>query len=68
MLVPYPPGIPVIMPGERFPSDSTAIVDFLRIALHLDAQFPGFESDIHGLRRLATPEGRASICVDCLTS
>lgn len=68
MLVPYPPGIPVIMPGERFPADSTAIVDFLKIASALDRQFPGFESDIHGLRRLVSAEGPPAFCVDCLTT
>jgi arginine decarboxylase len=66
MLVPYPPGIPVIMPGERFPSDSNAITDFLRVAQNLDEQFPGFESDIHGLRPVHTPDGGHTFCVDCL--
>lgn len=67
MLVPYPPGIPVIMPGERFPVDSSAITDYLRAALMQDAQFPGFESDIHGLRMVRQPDGRQYCFVDCLT-
>ena len=66
MLVPYPPGIPVIMPGERFASDSTAITDFLQVAQNQDAQFPGFESDIHGLRPIHTQDGSTIFCVDCL--
>ncbi|MFN3578919.1 MAG: lysine decarboxylase, partial [Pseudomonas sp.] len=66
MLVPYPPGIPVIMPGERFPSDSNAMTDFLAVAQRLDQQFPGFESDIHGLRTTYAADGRTTFHVDCL--
>ena len=66
MLVPYPPGIPVIMPGERFPQDSSAITDYLRIALAQDQQFPGFESDIHGLRPIVQEDGTVRYFVDCL--
>ena len=66
MVVPYPPGIPVIMPGERFPNDSAAIVDYLRIAAIQDAHFPGFESDIHGARPVASETGERRYFVDCL--
>jgi len=66
MLVPYPPGIPVIMPGERFPSDSTAIADYLCVARSLDEQFLGFESDIHGLRVVTQRDGGIRHYVDCL--
>ena len=48
MLVPYPPGIPLIMPGERYNEKAEAIFNYLRIAEEQDAQIPGFESDIHG--------------------
>jgi arginine/lysine/ornithine decarboxylase len=47
MLVPYPPGIPVIMPGETF--DKPAIVDYLANCRDQYAAFPGFETEIHGL-------------------
>lgn len=67
MLVPYPPGIPVIMPGERFPSDSSAITDYLRAAMAQDSEFPGFESDIHGLRMVRQSDGSHHCFVDCLT-
>ncbi len=66
MLVPYPPGIPVIMPGERFPEDSSTITDYLRIALAQDQQFPGFESDIHVLRPMVQEDGSVKYFVDCL--
>lgn len=61
MLVPYPPGIPVIMPGERFPEAPSAIAAYLQIALEQDRAFPGFETDIHGLRRT-----EAGFGVDCV--
>ena len=49
MLVPYPPGIPTIMPGERFGTSDDPIIQSLRIAREQNARFPGFESDVHGL-------------------
>ncbi|QPF71650.1 lysine decarboxylase [Roseateles sp. DAIF2] len=51
MLVPYPPGIPLIMPGERYDERTRAIVDYLHLAQAQDALLPGFESDIHGVVR-----------------
>jgi len=46
LLTPYPPGIPLLIPGERF---NATIVRYLRFARDFNAQFPGFETDIHGL-------------------
>ena len=63
MLVPYPPGIPLIMPGERFAKGDDAIRGYLHFARQLDAQFPGFESDIHGLRR----DDSGQLLMDCLS-
>lgn len=57
MLVPYPPGIPTIMPGERFGARDSALLESLRIARAQNRQFPGFESDIHGLIAEKTPAG-----------
>ena len=65
MLVPYPPGIPVIMPGERFPTNSAAIIEYLQVATLQDHRFPGFESDIHGLRPVANQQ-QVTFSVDCL--
>ena len=50
MLVPYPPGIPLIMPGERLTAATKSIQDYLLYARDFDRKFPGFETDIHGLR------------------
>lgn len=61
MLVPYPPGIPLIMPGERFTSETRSIIDYLHFARTFDRRFPGFDADVHGLQR---EEGRYT--VDCI--
>lgn len=60
MVVPYPPGIPLIMPGERV--SSPLIVDYLRFCQDWDRRFPGFETDIHGARKDA--DGRYHL--DCV--
>ena len=45
-LVPYPPGIPVLMPGEEA---NAAVCDYLQGLEAFDDRFPGFEHEIHGL-------------------
>ncbi|HTU96653.1 MAG TPA: Orn/Lys/Arg decarboxylase N-terminal domain-containing protein [Solirubrobacteraceae bacterium] len=49
MIVPYPPGIPVVMPGERFGDKDSGLVRYLVAAQEFDARFPGFETEIHGI-------------------
>jgi arginine decarboxylase len=66
MVVPYPPGIPVIMPGERITAATRPIHDYLLYARDFDRKFPGFETDIHGLRFETTAAGRRYL-VDCIT-
>ncbi len=46
LLTPYPPGIPLLIPGERF---NKKIVDYLRFARAFNAKYPGFDTDVHGL-------------------
>jgi len=46
LLTPYPPGIPLVVPGERI---SARIVDYLRHESQLAAEFPGFNGITHGL-------------------
>jgi arginine decarboxylase len=65
MVVPYPPGIPLIMPGERLTAATKSIQDYLLYARDFDRKFPGFETDIHGLRFEPTPTGRRYL-VDCI--
>ncbi|MBS4017840.1 MAG: arginine/lysine/ornithine decarboxylase [Dechloromonas sp.] len=59
LLTPYPPGIPLLIPGERF---NKTIVDYLRFAREFNATFPGFETDVHGL--VKDKDGR--YYVDCV--
>ena len=65
MLVPYPPGIPLIMPGERITAATQSIQDYLLYAREFDRRFPGFETDIHGLRFEPITTGRRYL-VDCV--
>ncbi len=45
-LTPYPPGIPLLIPGERF---NNTIVRYLKFTRDINEKFPGFETDINGL-------------------
>jgi lysine decarboxylase len=51
MLLPYPPGIPVILPGEKVTDNSENILKFLLTLCEIGKYFPGFETDIHGTWR-----------------
>ena len=62
LVTPYPPGIPLLIPGERF---NKRIVDYLYFARDFNAQFPGFETDIHGLVKTEV-DGRSEYYVDCV--
>jgi arginine decarboxylase len=66
MVVPYPPGIPVIMPGERLTKSTQSIQDYLLYAREFDTRFPGFETDIHGLRFEPIEGGGRRYLVDCV--
>jgi len=63
LLTPYPPGIPLLIPGERF---NATIVRFLKFARDFNARFPGFETDIHGLVKDANANGEVDYFVDCV--
>jgi arginine/lysine/ornithine decarboxylase len=65
-VVPYPPGIPLLMPGERFGRETRAIGDFLLGLEAFDASFPGFGHDIHGVEVKAGPDGRPNYWLYCL--
>jgi arginine decarboxylase len=62
LLTPYPPGIPLLIPGERF---NKTIVDYLKFAREFNRKFPGFETDIHGLVAEKT-NGDRVYYVDCV--
>jgi len=62
LLTPYPPGIPLLIPGEVF---NKTIVDYLRFARDFNKRFPGFETDIHGLVA-GEVDGQRVYYVDCV--
>jgi arginine decarboxylase len=49
MLVPYPPGIPVRMPGERLGDVDSPTIRLLLALEKFGKQFPGFEREVHGI-------------------
>lgn len=51
MILPYPPGVPVLMPGEMITEESRAVLDFLLMLCSIGQHYPGFETDIHGAKR-----------------
>jgi arginine/lysine/ornithine decarboxylase len=48
-LVPYPPGIPMLMPGEATGPDDGPYLGYLRALQNWDKKFPGFGHDTHGV-------------------
>jgi arginine/lysine/ornithine decarboxylase len=48
-VVPYPPGIPLLMPGENFGDNNGPVISYLRSLESFDTQFPGFTHDTHGV-------------------
>jgi len=62
LVTPYPPGIPLLIPGERF---NRQIVKYLQFARDFNERFPGFDTDIHGLVEEEIG-GRKRYFVDCV--
>jgi arginine/lysine/ornithine decarboxylase len=65
-VVPYPPGIPLLMPGERFGEATRAVGHFLLGLEAFDARFPGFGHDIHGVEVRTDKDGRPYYALYCL--
>jgi arginine decarboxylase len=63
MVTPYPPGIPLLVPGEVF---NKKVVDYLKFSREFNAQCPGFETDIHGLVGETGDDGRLRYYADCV--
>ncbi len=62
LVTPYPPGIPLLIPGERF---NKIIVDYLKFVRQFNEIFPGFETDVHGLMSKSI-NGKKHYFVDCV--
>jgi arginine decarboxylase len=63
LLTPYPPGIPLLVPGEVF---NKKIVDYLKFAREFNLQCPGFETDIHGMVEEVGDDGVKRYFADCV--
>jgi lysine decarboxylase/arginine decarboxylase len=63
LVTPYPPGIPLLIPGEVF---NRKIVDYLKFAREFNTQCPGFETDIHGLVEEEGLDGVRHYFADCV--
>ena len=48
-IVPYPPGIPLLMPGEYAGPADGPMIGYLRALEAFDLRFPGFAHDTHGV-------------------
>ncbi|MCX9155061.1 arginine/lysine/ornithine decarboxylase [Niveibacterium sp. 24ML] len=62
LVTPYPPGIPLLIPGERF---NATICNYLRFVREFNDRFPGFETDVHGLVSEVV-DGKKKYFVDCV--
>jgi lysine decarboxylase/arginine decarboxylase len=51
-VVPYPPGIPMLMPGENAGDSNGPFVGYLRALQEFDRRFPGFGHDTHGIENI----------------
>jgi arginine decarboxylase len=49
MLVPYPPGIPMSMPGERLGGPESPVIKLILAMEEFSKRFPGFEREVHGI-------------------
>lgn len=61
MILPYPPGVPLVMPGEMLTADNRVVLDFMLMLCEIGEHFPGFETDIHGAYR--QPDGSYTVKV-----
>jgi arginine decarboxylase len=62
MVVPYPPGIPILMPGEDAGAVAGPLLGYLAALEDFDRRFPGFEHDIHGVER----DAEGTYLIECL--
>ena len=63
LVTPYPPGIPLLIPGEVF---NKKIVDYLKFNREFARECPGFETDIHGLVQETGADGVLRYFADCV--
>jgi arginine/lysine/ornithine decarboxylase len=64
LVTPYPPGIPLLIPGEVF---NKKIVEYLKFNREFARECPGFETDIHGLVQETDENGTMHYFADCVS-
>ena len=57
----YPPGIGLILPGERYGDAASPLLTYLRMVEDGSNEFPGFEAEIQGIYRERGNNGRISL-------
>jgi arginine/lysine/ornithine decarboxylase len=50
-VVPYPPCIPMLMPGENAGAENGPYLSYLSALLYWNDKFPGFSHEIHGVEK-----------------
>ncbi len=65
LVTPYPPGIPLLIPGEVF---NKKIVEYLKFNREFARECPGFETDIHGLVQEVGTDGVTRYFADCVAN
>ncbi|AKJ70353.2 amino acid decarboxylase [Pandoraea thiooxydans] len=53
----YPPGIGVVVPGERYDDRAAPMLDYFRMFEAAGNRFPGFENEIQGIYRKTMDDG-----------
>jgi lysine decarboxylase/arginine decarboxylase len=51
-IFPYPPGIPILAPGESTGKQNGPVLQYLISLQDFDQRFPGFEHDTHGIENV----------------
>ena len=64
MIVPYPPGIPLIMGGEILAEDQP-VYRYLKLLEDFENSFPGYEMEIHGIQK-KRKNGRTQFFLLCV--
>jgi len=62
-VIPYPPGIPIVMPGENLGENDGPWLTYLRALREWGHRFPGFAKEVEG-----TEERDGTYYVYCLTA
>jgi len=57
----YPPGIGVIVPGERYDAKAAPMLNYFKMFQRAGRKFPGFENEIQGVYRETEPDGSVGL-------